>query len=594
METKLSTISSCLRVVLLLTLSITVSSKIVSTEECPPWFVYDNATRHCQCYHGNHLGKDIHCNENGVLIEVGNCMTYERNVGTYFAKCYYFELPHSNVTPNGFFHLPNNVSDLNYYMCGHMNRKGLVCSECIDDFGPSVTSFGYKCANCSNSWSGVTLYIIVEFVPITVFYLLILTFRINMTSAPMTCFILYSQVMVYGIFKDPITINKIITQSHNSCVAYPVMFAGIFYGFWNLDFLKYVVPPLCISSKLNIIHIEFLSCLSALYSLCLVILTWICVELHGRNFRPLVIIWKPLHGCFVRLRKGYNPNNDIIDVFSTFLLLTYSKLNFQLVQIFSSQYIIRNGLPYAKVNLYDPSIIYMSNKHFPYMTVSVFILTVLVIPPPFILLLYPTKMFNTVLTKFKVNGRSKIVLQTFVEKFYRCYNNGLNGTKDTRSFSAIYFFLRPVVIVIYEIRVLHLFYNEWFLAVTLFVCISVLVSYVKPYRKSYMNILDTLLLLHIALLSLLSSSSFKKSTRFIAISEILLFTAPMVIFLLIFTMKYAFKFKDFLLSKNCSYQNAHVKEAETCIQGSLADGATCEERQHLLPPTTNVKSTSYT
>ena len=57
-----------------------------------------------------------------------------------------------------FVQLPSNVCELNDYMCGHMNRKGIVCSECVDGFGPYVTSFGYKCANCSKPWSGVALY----------------------------------------------------------------------------------------------------------------------------------------------------------------------------------------------------------------------------------------------------------------------------------------------------------------------------------------------------------------------------------------------------------------------------------------------------
>ena len=199
----MSNFSSWLRILLLLLpLPIVFSTTIVSSEECPPWYSYNTTTNHCQCYQGNWLGKDIHCSEDGILLEVGNCMTYERNVGTFFAKCYYFQLPCGNITADGYFQLPNNVSELNDYMCGHMNRKGIVCSECIDGFGPSVMSFGYKCANCSKAWSGMALYILVELVPITVFYILILTFWINMTSAPMTGFILYSQLVVYTIFKD--------------------------------------------------------------------------------------------------------------------------------------------------------------------------------------------------------------------------------------------------------------------------------------------------------------------------------------------------------------------------------------------------------
>ena len=40
------------------------------------------------------------------------------------------------ISEPGFISLPENVSELNDYMCGPMNRKGLVCSECIDGFGP--------------------------------------------------------------------------------------------------------------------------------------------------------------------------------------------------------------------------------------------------------------------------------------------------------------------------------------------------------------------------------------------------------------------------------------------------------------------------
>ena len=53
-------------------------------------------------------------------------------------------------------------------MCGPLNRKGLVCSECTDGFGPSVTSFGYtKGIKCGNEWYRVPLFLIYEFVPVT-------------------------------------------------------------------------------------------------------------------------------------------------------------------------------------------------------------------------------------------------------------------------------------------------------------------------------------------------------------------------------------------------------------------------------------------
>ena len=83
--------------------------------------------------------------------------------------------------------LPQNLSQLNDRMCSPMNRKGLVCSECADGFGPSVTSFGYRCANCTDAWYGVPLFLFLEFVPITIFYIICLAIQISVTSAPMPC-----------------------------------------------------------------------------------------------------------------------------------------------------------------------------------------------------------------------------------------------------------------------------------------------------------------------------------------------------------------------------------------------------------------------
>ena len=120
---------------------------IVSSEEWPLWHFYNNNTNHCQHYqcHGNLLGKDIHCNDDGILLIVGNCMIY---LGTFFAGCYYFQLPYGNIIANGYCQLPSNVSKMNDFMRGH--QKGIVCSECVDGFGPSVMPFGYSVQTAQN------------------------------------------------------------------------------------------------------------------------------------------------------------------------------------------------------------------------------------------------------------------------------------------------------------------------------------------------------------------------------------------------------------------------------------------------------------
>ena len=91
----------------------------------------------------------IKCTNKDTLLSVGHCMTYHEGQGTFAIECPYFQLKGHNVAEHGYIKLPSNVSELNDYMCGSMNRKGWLCKDCIDGFGPSVTSVGYKCANCT-------------------------------------------------------------------------------------------------------------------------------------------------------------------------------------------------------------------------------------------------------------------------------------------------------------------------------------------------------------------------------------------------------------------------------------------------------------
>ena len=538
-----------IKVVLLLSSSLLASSLATNfSTDCPPWFSFNSTSNKCQCYHDT---MDLKCTDTEALLGLGHCMTHENNKGEFFAKCIYFLTPNNSVYFKTQFSLPSNVSELNDFMCGGMNRQGIVCSECIDDFGPSATSFGYKCTKCSDSWSGVIIYLLVDFGAVTVMYFMILLFRINMTTPPMTCFILYSQLMFYAVCKDPLYRNQFVVQSQNEVVKYISTAAASFYGIWNLDPLRYAIPPHCISTKLSIIHIEFLGCVSALYALSLIFLTWVFIELRDRNFTLFVILWKPFHGCLVKLRRQYDIKEDMIDVFATFLLLTYSKFIYQSLQILAAQYIYRNGFPFKRVNLYDPTIEYMGKEHLPFVIVSFVVLIIFVIPPPLILLLYPTRAFRWCLTKCNLERRCGVAIYTFVEKFYGSYRDTLsNGGRDMRYFSALYFLLRPVVVILYLIRTLDLFKYMWFFAITLFASSSLLMAFVKPYKNTFMNLSDTLLLALIALLCLLNRVKFSYTLPAVMMMFIL-FLLPMIVFLVVMSVRLIRKIVRCLCSNSC-------------------------------------------
>ena len=153
------------------------SGSPLTEDECTTWHYRDH-NGWCQCYPQNvhNMPKEwIRCSNDTVILVYGNCMTYSKNTrSTYVAECPYFQVNDhkvSHLNP-GYIKLPLNISKLNEYMCGPVNRKGLLCSECIDGFGTSFTSIEHSCSNCTNSY-GIPLYILAEIVPLTLFYLII-------------------------------------------------------------------------------------------------------------------------------------------------------------------------------------------------------------------------------------------------------------------------------------------------------------------------------------------------------------------------------------------------------------------------------------
>ena len=439
----------------------------------------------------------IECSYDEQHLTSGNCAIYDedKRVLSLF-PCPDFQ---PNVALNGYAKLlPSNLRQLKNEsdMCSPLNRKGHLCSECADGFGLSVTSFGFKCVACADNWYKVPLFLVLEFAPVTLFYLIVLVFHIRITSAPMPCFIMYAQLVAISLNGFPTLLNA-VKDIWKLKLDVKIMLA--LYGLLNLNFYVNILPPFCISSKLNPIHLSLIKYVYVFYPILLIILTWFCVELHGRNFRPLVWLWRPFHRWFVRFRRGCDAKRDILDVFNTFFLLSYDQLMFQASMLFLTRPILRidgSGKPYVVYH----SILDSKNIH-EHAYYSLLIIPIILIPfvfnilPPLLLILYPVKVFRSCLSKCHLDS---IVLNTFVEKMQGCYRNGLDGGRDVRSFSGLYFFFR---VMVYSVAYLSQFIGKhhdhlsYLYGASIFLLITTLImALVQPYKKAYMNYLDVLLL----------------------------------------------------------------------------------------------------
>ncbi len=507
-------------------------NQVLPSEQCPPWFFYNTTADKCECFVSPTTNHIVKCSEEGALLKFGYCMTYHEGEGFFVGLCDYFKLNSYNQSvKDGYISLPGNLSQLNDYMCGPLNRKGVICSECVDGFGPSVTSVGHACSNCTGTWYGVPLYLFLEFVPITIFYFIVLFFRINITTAPMVAFVFYSQI---GVSTFLVMSNRYLFDTTLTYRFLNVLVT--FYGVWNLDFFRYIIPPFCVSPNIKPIHITFLYYISAFYPLCLIVASWLCIHLHSRNFKPAIWLWNKLYGyVFRRMKLKWDANNTMIDVFATFFLLSYAKLVFTSFRMISYGITINVHNSSVQEILHvksDPSIGYFSGEHLPFAITSAAVFLFALLPIPLLLALYPIESFRTLLFKCSFGNRLMAAINIFVDKFYSCYRDGLDGGRDMRSFVSVHFFLRLLgnYLSVDEILV-NLSFT---VVILLYVVSSLLIALARPYKKAYMNVTDTLILANLALLSLvLDKYSVQRnhgssSSAFYEISGSILSTIPLI------------------------------------------------------------------
>ena len=82
-------------------------------------------------------------------------------------------------------------------MCGDFNRSGQLCGECKDGYYQPAYSYEMACVQCSYHPYNWVLYGLAAFGPLTVFYIIILVFRINVASPPMTVFVQFCQIITF-------------------------------------------------------------------------------------------------------------------------------------------------------------------------------------------------------------------------------------------------------------------------------------------------------------------------------------------------------------------------------------------------------------
>ena len=152
-----------LKVVLFLVLLI--SATALSTRDCPPWFKWVNtsySSGYCVC--GSEVIGPIQCDQinQKSYLRLAGCVFYDSDKDEIVAARCPFIFPNSNALK---FLLPDNVNDLNKFVCGNFSRevKGPLCGKCTGNTGPSIYSVGSECVPCS--LINIEYYLLLQYLP---------------------------------------------------------------------------------------------------------------------------------------------------------------------------------------------------------------------------------------------------------------------------------------------------------------------------------------------------------------------------------------------------------------------------------------------
>ena len=490
-------------------------------DTCPPWYVQQRNVSSCYCHidhdpkgivyqYENHL-KCLKENDtsHSLLLQTSFCMTFDSESNeTLLVNCPY-DTVHGHELHRFYVIINSSVSNLNNFTCSPLKRQEKNCHKCIDGFGPSPYTLDLSCFNCSARYRGWMLYFTLEFIPLTVFFIVITVLRIRPAQGYLNSFILFSQLVV-AAFSFSSQVPFIYSMGKMSKVSLVlVRILQTLYGFWNLDFFRYAIPGFCVSSKLNNLDVLSLQLISVFYPMSLILVAWIVIHLYERNFKPFVWAWRPFRRCLSHFSVTNNPKRAVVNLFTMFLLLSYSKLLFVAVNLLNTTGVYRfnpfnnnpNPVHHDKATLFlDPNMHYFSPDHARYVVLSVFLFAVFILPPPIILLLYPTKWFQTFLNNCCPKSGT---IRMFAHACHGCFKNGLNGTRDCRHFAGAYLLLR-IALFLCKTAICN-FLTQWIMVAFCFVVATFMIGLYRPYKNPYLSALDFTFMLCFSIASLFTA-----------------------------------------------------------------------------------------
>lgn len=451
---------------------------------CPPWTHSNDNDTACLC--NSYTPADstpIKCDNtdpNTLKLLACYCLShYDALNTTVYGKCMY------SCSLKRYHNISYSNSTNARYGCSKHNRTGELCSKCKDGTGYPLYSHKLDCIPCTGKAVTLLLYVVLAYLPLTVFFILVMVFRISANAETLSGYILMSQIIT-----TPAQLRYISSLKMNKYGSVATKIASAALAVWNLDFFRGVYEPFCYHESMSALHIVSLEYLIALYPLCLILLTYVIVYVHDR-FPAVARTCRPVHRVLSRMRRQWDIKKSLVDGFTTFLLLSYIKIlnaSFDLLVPTTLYNMTGHALPNQYYLYYDGGTRGFHSGHTLYGILAISMLLVFNVAPLLMFLLYPCRFFQALLNRLGCSARLQ-PLHIFMDSFLGCYRT---EPRDYRHFAAFSLLVRIGNLVIFSITLSRYYYP---FGCALFIGMAVLVTVVKPYKSPAQNTIDAALYL---------------------------------------------------------------------------------------------------
>ena len=445
--------------------------------DCLPWKTNHNSTA-CECVNDDD-DSILKCDEHKLQLAACYCLSYYPTLNaTVYGKCIY------SCSLSQYHHV--NYTDGTKYCKERFNRTGELCSKCQNGTGHPLYSYKLNCVPCTRNLATLLLYIAEAYLPLTVFFLLVVAFRISANGETLSGYILMSQIIT-----TPSQLRYISSLRAGRSGNLAINIVITVYAVWNLDFFRALYDPFCYSESTSPLFVASLDYLIALYPMGLILLTFGIVHIHD-HFTIVAQLWRPAHNLFLRIRRQWDVKKSLVDAFTTFLLLSYIKIlnvSFDLLVPTTLHNMTGHPLPNQYFLYYDAGTRGFHNGHIKYGILAILMLLVFNVAPLIIFLLYPCKWFHHLLNSCRCPARLQAPFHIFMDSFLGCYRI---APRDYRHFAAIYLLVRIGNLVIFSVTLSRYYYT---FGCALFIGMAALVTVAKPYKSPTQNTINVTLYL---------------------------------------------------------------------------------------------------